>query len=151
MGFSTYINTHMHESCDTVLADSAIKQIDAHEPDFIFLYMVETDEKGGHDNGRMTEEYLRRISVAIDNVKRIIGNFGDKYSVVIMADHGGHDRTHGTQMPEDMNVPLIICGPDFLAGQTFENTSLLDIAPTIAAVMKIGSDPEWEGRSLINK
>ena len=149
--FATYINAYMKESSDTALTDEAEKIICEHSPDFVFLYMVETDEKGGHDNGWMSDEYLRRISIAIDNVKRIIEKFGDGYTVIIMADHGGHDRSHGSDMPEDMLIPFFFCGPDFEAGKTVPDASLLDIAPTITAVMGIGGDPDWEGRSLINK
>ena len=87
--------------------------------------MVETDEKGGHDNGWMSEEYLRRISIAIDNVKRVIETYGDEYSVIIMADHGGHDRSHGTEMPEDMLIPIIFNGKKFKQGNAFENAKAL--------------------------
>ena len=148
--FATYINAYMQDSGDTVLTDEAEKLISAHKPDFVFLYMVETDEKGGHDNGWMSEEYLRRISIAMDNVKRIIEKFGEEYSVIIMADHGGHDRSHGTELPEDMTIPLFFYGPDFTPGNNLRNASLLDIAPTIAAIMGIPVDREWEGKSLLN-
>lgn len=151
LNFATYIDSYMYESSDTVLTDKAEELITEHKPDLVFLYQAETDEKGGHGNGWMSEEYLRRIHIAIDNVKRIIEKFGDEYSVIIMADHGGHDRTHGTQMPEDMIIPLFCYGPDFTPGENITDASLLDIAPTIAAIMGIGSDPDWEGRSLINK
>lgn len=149
--FATYINAYMQESGDTALTDEAEKIIDMHKPDFVFLYQVETDEKGGHDNGWMSEAYLQRISIAIDNVKRMIEKYGDEYSVIIMADHGGHGRSHGSEMPEDMLVPFFFYGPDFIPEAQIENASLLDIAPTIAAIMGIPCEPEWEGRSLINK
>lgn len=147
--FATYINAYMHESGDTVLTDEAEKLITQHKPDFVFLYMVETDEKGGHDNGWMSEEYLKRISIAIENVKGIIEAFGDEYSVIIMADHGGHDRSHGTELPEDMTIPLFFYGPDFVSGENVKEASLLDIAPTIVAIMGIAGDSEWEGKSLL--
>lgn len=148
--FATYINAYMQESGDTVLTDAAEKLIREHRPDFVFLYMVETDEKGGHDHGWMSAEYLRRISIAIDNVKRMITLFGEEYTVIIMADHGGHDRSHGTELPEDMTIPLFLHGKDFVPGENIVGASLLDIAPTIAAVMGVGSDPDWEGKSLVN-
>ena len=146
--FSTYINAYMKENSDTVLTDEALRVISENKPDFAFLYMVETDEKGGHDNGWMSEEYLRRISIAITNVKRIIEKFGEEYSVIIMADHGGHDRSHGTELPEDMTIPLFFYGPDFTPGENIDNASLLDIAPTIADIMDIECDSDWDGRSL---
>lgn len=87
--YSTYINTYTDESVDTLLTDKCIELLEKKNVDFAFLYMVETDDKGGHNSGWMTGEYLRRISIAIDNVKRIIKKFGEKYSIVIMSDHGG--------------------------------------------------------------
>ena len=147
--FSTYINAYMKESSDTALTDEAIRIVDEHKPDFVFLYMVETDEKGGHDNGWMSEEYLRRISIAIDNVKRVIERFGDEYSVIIMADHGGHDRSHGTELKEDMTVPFFFLGKEFKTGEISREVSLLDIAPTIAKLMGIMPEAEWEGKSII--
>ena len=147
--FATSINAYSKESTDTVLTEEAIRVIGENKPDFVFLYMVETDEKGGHDNGWMSREYLRRISVAIDNVKRIIEAFGEEYSIIVMADHGGHERSHGTLLPEDMTVPLFFRGEAFVPGPLNTELSLLDIAPTVGAVMGIGSDSQWEGRSVI--
>lgn len=143
--FSTYIQAYMTESSDTLLTDSAISNIEQYDPDFVFLYMVETDEKGGHDNGWMSDEYLRRISIAIDNVKRVFDKFADTHSIIIMADHGGHDRSHGSTMPEDMTVPLFFYGKDFTPGVIEKNISLLEIAPTIAKIMGIEPEMEWEG------
>jgi phosphopentomutase len=148
--FATYINAYAYESSDTVLTDACEKLLTEQAIDFAFLYMVETDEKGGHDNGWMSEEYLRRISVAIDNVKRIVEKFGDEYSIIVMADHGGHERSHGTTAPEDMTVPLFFYGKDFPKGKVIEeNISLLEIAPTIAALLGLPAEHEWEGRSLV--
>ncbi len=147
--FATYINAYTEESSDTALTDEAEKRIRKDKPDFVFLYMVETDEKGGHDNGWMSEEYLRRISIGIDNVKRMVDAFGDEYSIIVMADHGGHDRTHGTEMPEDMTIPLFFRGEEFTPGEIKEDISLLEIAPTIMKLMGIEPEKEWEGKSLI--
>ena len=145
--FASYINAYMKESGDTALTDEALQVIGEHRPDFVFLYMVETDEKGGHDNGWMSEEYLRRISIAIDNVKRVIDSYGDEYRVIIMADHGGHERSHGSTLPEDMTIPFFFIGSEFEAGKEIAGVSLLDIAPTIAAVM--GIEPEADGTQVV--
>ena len=124
---SGYINAYSFEHTDAMLTDRALDYIALAKPDFVFLYMVETDEKGGHDNGWMSEEYLRRISIAIDNVKRIIEKFGEEYSVIMMADHGGHERSHGTDRLEDMAIPLFFYGPDFTPGENIKNASFFRI------------------------
>ena len=113
--------------------------------------MVDTDEKVGHDCGWMSEEYLRRISIAIDNVKRVIEKFGNEYSFIIVADHGGHDRGHGADIPEDMIIPMFLYGEDFKAGEEISEASLLDVPTTIADIMGFAPEREWEGRSLKNK
>lgn len=146
---SKYMNYRANESVDTILTDECDKLISEYHPDFVFLYLVDTDDKGGHDVGWMSEEYLRRISIAIDNVKKIIESHGDEYHVIIMADHGGHDRTHGLDIPEDMTIPFFFIGKSFKTGEISEKLSLLDIAPTIASVMGIYPDEDWEGKSLI--
>lgn len=146
-----YINAYTFEHSDALLTDRALNYIEVAKPDFVFLYMVETDEKGGHDAGWMSETYLDYIKCAIDNVKRVIETVGDEYTVIVTADHGGHDRTHGTELPEDMIIPMIFHGPEFEANKELENVTILDIAPTVASVMGVEIPREWEGKSLITQ
>ena len=146
--FSGYINAYTEASSDTSLTDLALARIKESHPDFVFLYMVETDEKGGHDHGWMTPEYLDVISTAIGNVKRVLEACGDEYTVIVTADHGGHDRGHGSDAREDMTIPLFFFGKRFTPGKQLEGVSILDIAPTIADIMSVPKAPEWEGKSL---
>ena len=147
--FSEYIHAYTEESADTSLTDSALERIRKSKPDFVFLYMVDTDEKGGHDSGWMTQEYLRRVSMAVDNIRRVIEACGDEYSVIITADHGGHDRHHGLDIPEDMTIPMFYIGKRFEAGKRFSGGSILDIAPTVVKLMDADPAPEWEGTAVI--
>ena len=147
--FAEYINAYTEDSSDTALTDSALARIRKSKPDFVFLYMVETDEKGGHDSVWMTEEYLNRISIAVDNIKRVIEECGDEYIIIVTADHGGLDRTHGMEIPEDRTIPMFYFGKEFEAGKRFSGGSILDIAPTIAKIMDAASAEEWEGVSII--
>ena len=147
--FSGYINAYTEEGTDGLLTDMALERMEKSRPDFVFLYMVETDEKGGHDHGWMSPEYLRYISAALDNVKRVYEAFGQEYTIIITADHGGHDRNHGTDAPEDMTIPMFFIGSQFEPGKELDNVSILDLAPTIADIMSVMPAPEWEGRTVI--
>ncbi len=147
--YAECVNAYAMASTDTYLTDGALKAIENYHPEFVYLYMVETDDKGGHDVGWMTKEYFHYVSVAIDNVRRVIEACGDEYTIIITADHGGHDRSHGSDMPEDMLIPNFFIGKDFPAGEKFEGGSILDIAPTIAKLMGVAPAPEWEGKSVI--
>ena len=151
-GFQTYSEfawAYSMESSDTYLTERALNCVREHEPDFIFLHLVETDEKGGHDHGWMTKEYFDRLAIALDNVKKIIDTCQDKYTIIVSADHGGHERIHGMDMPEDMIIPMFFLGERFEAGKELHNISLLDLAPTIATLMGLPMPREWEGKSVI--
>ena len=148
---SEYINSYSFEHTDGILTERAMNYIKLASPDFVFLYMVETDEKGGHDCGWMSETYLEYIKCAIDNVKKVIDFAGDEYTVIVTADHGGHDRCHGTELPEDMTIPMIFYGEEFEKNKELENISILDIAPTIADIMNLDVPREWEGKSIVKK
>ncbi|MBQ2738436.1 MAG: alkaline phosphatase family protein [Clostridia bacterium] len=148
---SRYISAYSEAHVDGLLTDAAFEYISAKKPDFCFLYLVDTDEIGGHDNGWMTDAYLGCISYAIDCAKRMIEAFGDEYTVIITADHGGHDRSHGTDSPEDMTIPMIFRGKRFTPARELDGVSILDIAPTVADIIGVPPAREWEGRSLANK
>ncbi len=145
-----YINAYSFDHTDGMLTERALNYIKLAKPDFVFLYMVETDEKGGHDSGWMTETYLDYINRAINNVKKVIEEVGEEYTVIVTADHGGHERSHGTDMPEDMTIPMIFHGPEFEENKELKGVSILDIAPTIAHIMELEVPREWEGKSILN-
>ena len=146
--WSGYFNAYADEHTDGILTDMALQRIASHHPDFVFLYMVETDEKGGHDSGWMTDTYFDYIRRAMDNVQRVVEAVGETYTVIVTADHGGHDRIHGTDLPEDMTIPQFYLGRRFTPGRNLGEVSLLDISPTVADLMGIRPSREWEGRSL---
>ena len=145
--YQTHIHMDTLPSTDTYLTDEAIRITEAFNPDLVFLYLAEVDEEG-HNRGWMSESYLERISLALDNAKRMIDRFGDEYSVIIMADHGGHDRLHGTDLPEDMTIPLFFIGEEFERGREVEGLTILDLAPTMAKLLGLEPEEEWEGVSL---
>ena len=144
-----YMDAYAAERVDAIIVDKVLEYIPVGAPDFVFVHLAETDMKGGHDAGWMSETYFDTISRAIDGVKKIVDAHGEEYTVIITADHGGQDRIHGTDLPEDMTVPMIFLGKAFAAGKVLENVSILDIAPTIATLMGVSIPREWEGKSLI--
>ncbi|MBE7062312.1 MAG: alkaline phosphatase family protein [Clostridia bacterium] len=143
-----YLHSYDKENTDGILTDKMFACAESTDLDFIFLYMVETDEKGGHDNGWMTEAYLERLYAAMDNVQRVIEELGSLYTVIVTSDHGGHDRSHGTDMPEDMTIPMFFVGKEFTPGSVLKGVSILDLAPTIARILDVPPAEEWEGKPL---
>lgn len=144
--WADYIHSDSDPDTDVQLTDRCLWRIRRDKPDFVFLYLVQTDHFG-HDCGWMSKEYLHAIDVALDCAKRVIEECGDEYSIIITADHGGHDRDHGEDIPEDMTIPQFYIGKRFTPGRQLEDLSILDTAPTIADLMGLRRPPEWEGKS----
>lgn len=137
-GYPTVINR---------LTDDAICYIQAEQPDFAFLYFGWPDS-AGHRFGWMTPEYMTAIQECWKNIKRIADTLSDEYTLVVTADHGGHNRYHGTEHPLDMTIPVFFKGAPFEANTELEQANIKDIAPTIAALLNVKPDEEWEGRNL---
>lgn len=129
----------------TKVAASYIKE---KAPDFLFMYLGATDETG-HNYGWLSDEYLESVYNASECIKLMKGALSEEYQLMITADHGGHDRTHGTASDEDMIIPLILNGSEFEKGRELPSANLKDIAPTIAKVLGLTPPHEWEGKSLI--
>ena len=131
-----------------MLTDELIKYVKTFNTDLAFLYLGYTDW-AGHKFGWMSEEYLSAMQSSWNNIEKVMAELGDEYTYIIFADHGGHDRTHGSEMPEDMTIPVVLNGKDFEKGKVIENVSILDIAPTIVKLLGLEPDDEWEGKALV--
>lgn len=130
------------------LADELIDYAKNYKTDFAFLHLACTDWTG-HRFGWLSDEYMSAMQSSWDNIEKIISELGDEYTYIITADHGGHDRTHGSEMPEDMTIPVMLCGENFEKGKEIENVKIIDIAPTIAKLIGAEPDEEWEGTALV--
>ena len=56
---------------------------------------------------------------------------------------------HGTDLKEDMTIPLICNGAEFPAGHILPQISILDIAPTITKILGIPENQNWNGKSFL--
>lgn len=145
---SMMINLHKYEDSDLMITDEFLLYRDSENPDFCFLYLGETDEVG-HASGWMSEAYIRSINKAFSCIERVFRALPEDYTLIVTADHGGHDRSHGTEREEDMTIPMLFCGKDFRPGADLGQISLLDLAPTVAALCGVTASRDWEGKSLI--
>ena len=136
-----------YEKANAMVTDAAIDFLSKTATDFTFLYLGYPDA-AGHGYGWMSDKYFESLENSWWNIERIVNTLDDDYTVIITADHGGHDRTHGTTLPEDMTIPLIVLGKNFMAGEGFEDANIKDIAPTVAKLLGVEPDAEWDGKSL---
>ena len=144
---SVYVSGHKYgnEAATKESFETAKKMLKNSDIDFAFLYLGWPDG-AGHGHGWMSDEYMRAINECNDMVGELINELGDEFTIIYTADHGGHDRMHGMDIPEDMTIPIFFLGKPFEAGKEIEGLSIKDIAPTIATLFNADIPEEWEGQ-----
>lgn len=143
---SYFVDTCYQLDGDVPMAKAAVDYLKHGDLDFIFVYFT-TIDLAGHIYGWMSEGYFAQVRAVDALVFQVLQAAPADAAVLIQADHGGHERTHGTDLPEDMTIPWMIAGPGIKAGYNIQQpVTLLDTAPTLAHTLGLTSDPEWEGR-----
>ena len=91
----------------------------------------------GHDHGWMSRQQLRAYANDDESfgfILETLKNHGLYQStlIIVTADHGGHDTTHGTAMLEDTTIPWIISGYGVQPLQLTTQVHTADTAATAA-------------------
>ncbi|NJN18463.1 MAG: sulfatase-like hydrolase/transferase [Oscillochloris sp.] len=133
-------------AADEAVAHMAAEVIGAEKLDFAFVYFGTVDT-AGHTFGWMSDGYLNQLE-RIDRVfGALLAALPAASTILVQSDHGGHERTHGTAMVEDLRIPWMLSGPGVRAGTPIDAAvSLLDSAPTIAHILGLDAPAAWEGR-----
>jgi arylsulfatase A-like enzyme len=136
------------ENGDKVIATEAVRYIASDNPDFVCVYLS-TAETAGHMHSWMSEGYLQQVERVDTAFGVLLEGITADTTLLVHSDHGGHERSHGTDLPEDMTIPWLIMGPNIRQGHEIETAvSLLDTAPTLAAIMDVPTHRDWEGRCI---
>ena len=135
-------------SGDNAIAGEAMRSLPLDKPDFAFVYLGTVDV-AGHAFGWMSPRYLAQAGYVDEALGALLAALPDSTHVLVHADHGGHDRSHGTDTPEDMTIPWILAGPGIRPNRSLQMpVSLLDTAPTLARLLNVKPDPQWEGHVI---
>jgi len=115
----------------------------------LFVHFATVDGMG-HEYGWLSPQQLSVAFRADESLGRILAeldarNLRKDTLVIITADHGGHETTHGSTMPEDMTIPWIASGPGIKPGPLTATVHTMDTAATAAFALSLAIPPEWDG------
>jgi predicted AlkP superfamily pyrophosphatase or phosphodiesterase len=115
----------------------------------LFIHFATTDDMGDV-YGWLSPEQLSvifRADEAIGELLSALDTYGlrDETLFIVTADHGGHDMTHGSSMPEDMTIPWVASGPGIQAGKLTTLIHTMDTAATAAYALGLPIPAEWDG------
>ena len=137
---------------DTVIMDRLLANFPL---DFgvLFIHFPAADWMG-HEYGWLSPEQLSvlyRADEAISQLLAYLDSSGlrNETLLIVTADHGGHNTTHGTGQPEDMTIPWIASGPGIRAGRLATPIHTIDTAATAAFALGLSLPPEWDGVPVV--
>ena len=123
-------------------------------PALMFVHYPDPDA-AGHSFGWGSMPFL----VAIQNCDQGIGllyravvqaGLASNTLFIITADHGGHQRMHGTKDLRDMTIPWIAYSPEHvMPGEIQAAVSTCDTAATAVHALGLKGDPQWDGKALV--
>ena len=140
-----------HLAPDVVLR--ALAYLKSEKPHLLFIHFADADITG-HLHGWMSPEYLIALQTVDEAVEILLRMMEETKLVretllIITADHGGHDFTHGTTLPEDMTIPWIAVGPGVREGYEIpDQVVIYDTAATVLYFLGIPIPAHWDGRPL---
>ena len=106
----------------------------------------------GHAAGAASDEY--RDAIRTVNLQLATGLADldlSRDTLIITADHGHTDSGgHGGVEPEVVEVPLILAGAGVRPGAIVTGARLIDISPTVAALLGLSAPGHGMGRTLVN-
>jgi phosphopentomutase len=133
---------------DTELADQLIAEFPSNFG-VLFIHFALVDGMG-HEYGWLSPEQLSVAFRADEALGKILTeldarNLRNETLIIVTADHGGHDTSHGSSMPEDMTIPWITSGPGIRPGSLTTTVHTMDTAATAAFALSLQAPSDWDG------
>ena len=116
----------------------------------LVVLLIGAVDAAGHARGGASKDYREAAEIADRALARALGHVDlAQDAIIVTADHGHTNRGgHGGLEPEVLAVPLVAAGAGIRAGAAAEDARLIDIAPTVAALLGIPAPGHGLGRTL---
>lgn len=117
--------------------------------DVMFMHFPDGD-LAGHADGWLSNEQLLAYKLDDKSLGLLIEvlisrDLYDDTLIIITSDHGGHDTTHGSDIPEDLTIPWVISGPRIVRSELATQVYTMDTAATVAFALGLPIPSEWDG------
>ncbi len=116
----------------------------------LVVILPQAVDTAGHLHGAASAEYADAADRVVRQLDNALAQVDlRRETIIITADHGHTDRGgHGGVEDEVVKVPLIMAGAGIRRGSHLLGPKLIDIAPTVAALLGVSSPGHGMGRTL---
>lgn len=139
-------------------ADRTVDDIEEYlgtgKPNLLFVHLGDPDS-AGHDHGWMSPGYGEAVKFADDSVSRILvaadNAYGaGNYTMIVTADHGGHEKDHGSNDPRDITIPWIAWGRGVTPHEISGDLTTMDTAATVLWLFGVAEQTGWVGTAVVS-
>jgi arylsulfatase A-like enzyme len=133
------------------VVELAAKHLQEASPTVLFIQLDEVDG-AGHGGGygpaypkymAAVEEADKRVGELVAAVKKRKGFANEDWLFIVVSDHGGKDKAHGLDSPEERKVFLIVSGPGARKDEVSPGLGIVAVAPTAMQYLGVKIRPEW--------
>jgi predicted AlkP superfamily pyrophosphatase or phosphodiesterase len=134
------------------LASAWVKE---RKPALAFIHFSDPDT-AGHKSGWGSPEQKEAFKVTDQALWQFIqalkeAGIADSSVVIISADHGGHDKTHGENIPDDMIIPWIAWGKGVKKGFSITApVTTYNTAATALWLLDVPVPADFDGKPVIS-
>jgi predicted AlkP superfamily pyrophosphatase or phosphodiesterase len=138
-----------------MVAKQAVDWLAGNTPRLMFLHLTDPDS-AGHKSGWGSPEQKEAFKVtdqALGQFMRAlkVSVMAEDSVVIISADHGGHDKTHGDNIPDDMLIPWVAWGKGVKAGQVISApVTTYDTAATALWLLGVPVPEGFDGKPVVS-
>jgi predicted AlkP superfamily pyrophosphatase or phosphodiesterase len=136
-------------------AKNASAWIKEKKPKLLFVHFADPDT-AGHKDGwgspqqkeafKVTDQALWQVWTAVKEA-----GIADSTVILTSADHGGHDKTHGLNIPDDMIIPWVAWGKGVKANTTISApVTTYDTAATALWLLDVPLPAEFDGKPVVS-
>jgi phosphopentomutase len=139
---------------DRQVADAALSLLQGGLPAILFIHLPDVDS-AGHATGWLSSGQLLAVSRADGVIGEMVdaleaGGYLSRTLLIITADHGGMERRHGGDSPEELLIPWLAVGPGVPAGLALQSEiTIYDTAATALYALDLPIPPTWDGRPVL--
>ena len=145
----------MGENRSADITYAFISYLKENKPQFAAC-IYDSPDVEGHGYGWGSEEYMKRLPEIDAFIAQIVeatkeAGMYDETIFMIVSDHGGINRGHGSITMDEMEAPLVFFGPGVKKGHKIEVPVVrYDTAPTIAYILGAKTPDVWRGRPILD-
>ncbi len=142
---------------DAAVTDTVVRWIAQWRPQVMFVHLPEVDLVG-HDRGWGSSAQLAAADNADVCVQRILdalarANLTDSTIVLLSADHGGAEKSHGPDDPRSRFIPWIVAGPGIRANLDLTSIHVPEVRTedtfaTVCDLLGLTPSPAIEGQPV---